>query len=448
MDDIKASLSKREQEVLCLLATGASNKEIAARLVISPNTVKVHLRNIYAKIEVGSRTEAIMWALQHGLVDVESQGISDAQSPADAAPEARVAAEVQETADVQQAAPAAPRRLWWILAMAMLALALVAGGIMGSALLKPQRTPAQSPQVVAGEELTRWQEQPPLPVSRWGMIPVVYANRIYLFGGQDSSQAFQDGYFLRPNETTWEALPPAPQPFTGGCAALLGEKIYLVGGLRASGEVHAQVQVFNPLQGTWESAASLPVPLSRCALTAYEGRLYLFGGWDGKSYLDIALRYDPQDDQWSALPPLRVPRADASAVVTTVGIHLLGGQNAEGTLSSHELYLPYRQTTAGAPWQPLLDVPASGTQVRATVIADLLHVFVLDEDTAQGWVFNATENVWQPIEAPPQSPGMDTAIVSLGTYIHFLGGRRGNATLSSHWTYRAVFITAIPVIIQ
>ena len=61
-------LSDREQEILRLVATGASNKEIAAQLTISPNTVKVHLRNIFSKIGVASRTEATLYAIQQGYV--------------------------------------------------------------------------------------------------------------------------------------------------------------------------------------------------------------------------------------------------------------------------------------------------------------------------------------------------------------------------------------------
>jgi two-component system NarL family response regulator len=61
-------LSKRELEVLELLASGKSNKEIGALLYISETTVKSHLRTIFAKLQVLSRTEAIMVASRRGLI--------------------------------------------------------------------------------------------------------------------------------------------------------------------------------------------------------------------------------------------------------------------------------------------------------------------------------------------------------------------------------------------
>jgi DNA-binding NarL/FixJ family response regulator len=61
-------LSERELEILRLVSTGASNKEVAQSLYISSNTVRVHLRNIFTKIGVTSRTEAAMYAVRIGLV--------------------------------------------------------------------------------------------------------------------------------------------------------------------------------------------------------------------------------------------------------------------------------------------------------------------------------------------------------------------------------------------
>ncbi len=61
-------LTAREVEVLILLARGLSNKQIAAKLVISPKTAGNHVEHIYAKIDASSRAAAAMFALQHGLL--------------------------------------------------------------------------------------------------------------------------------------------------------------------------------------------------------------------------------------------------------------------------------------------------------------------------------------------------------------------------------------------
>jgi len=62
------SLTTREMEVLRLLARGMRNKEIAARLFVSERTVNFHLANIYQKLNVSGRTEALSKALEKGLI--------------------------------------------------------------------------------------------------------------------------------------------------------------------------------------------------------------------------------------------------------------------------------------------------------------------------------------------------------------------------------------------
>lgn len=61
-------LSARELEVLERLAAGRSNKEIAAELSVSPNTVKTHLARVYEKLEASRRTEALVKARQLGIL--------------------------------------------------------------------------------------------------------------------------------------------------------------------------------------------------------------------------------------------------------------------------------------------------------------------------------------------------------------------------------------------
>lgn len=63
------NLSKREMEVLKILAQGLSNQEIADQLFISLKTVKTHVSNIFNKLEVNDRTQATIYAIQHKLVD-------------------------------------------------------------------------------------------------------------------------------------------------------------------------------------------------------------------------------------------------------------------------------------------------------------------------------------------------------------------------------------------
>ena len=63
------NLTSRESEVLALLAEGLSQKEIAARLIISSKTVATHIQRILSKLDLHSRAEAVAWAYRVGLAD-------------------------------------------------------------------------------------------------------------------------------------------------------------------------------------------------------------------------------------------------------------------------------------------------------------------------------------------------------------------------------------------
>src|SRR5262245_40611060 len=99
-----AQISDREREILRLVATGATNQQIAQQLNISTNTVKVHLRNIFSKIGAASRTEATLYAVRTGLVRVGETPAPSALTETLVAPQGTLATE-ETTAAVAVAPP-------------------------------------------------------------------------------------------------------------------------------------------------------------------------------------------------------------------------------------------------------------------------------------------------------------------------------------------------------
>ena len=70
-DDPMSELTSRELDVLLLVAAGKPNKQIAAELAISERTARTHVSRILRKLHLSSRTQAALWAVREGLVEVE-----------------------------------------------------------------------------------------------------------------------------------------------------------------------------------------------------------------------------------------------------------------------------------------------------------------------------------------------------------------------------------------
>ncbi len=71
--ETRKNLTERETDVLCLLAQGHSNKDIARHLHVVEDTVKSHVRHILSKLGVQSRTQAALYAMRLGWVSTNSE---------------------------------------------------------------------------------------------------------------------------------------------------------------------------------------------------------------------------------------------------------------------------------------------------------------------------------------------------------------------------------------
>ncbi len=72
-----SDLTRREREILQLVAEGHSNAKLAKMLWVTEQTVKFHLSNVYRKLDVSNRTEAARWAQLHGLLPANGRGLED-----------------------------------------------------------------------------------------------------------------------------------------------------------------------------------------------------------------------------------------------------------------------------------------------------------------------------------------------------------------------------------
>ena len=67
LQEVNSTLTRREQDVLELVAGGASNREIGASLFISENTANFHMKNILSKLHLRNRSQVVAWAIEHGF---------------------------------------------------------------------------------------------------------------------------------------------------------------------------------------------------------------------------------------------------------------------------------------------------------------------------------------------------------------------------------------------
>lgn len=458
-------LSERELDVLEQLMSGASNKEIAATLFISPNTVKVHLRNIYSKLNVSTRTEASMTALELGLFAPPGEGepepetepeletelasesivLSTASEPE---PEPMVLPTAVDTPPAPPPEPAEPQpepaRDWrvWGGAGLILLLILLAGGWWLT-----QAFPVMAPQdvdstAVAPAALTnqpppdtrfvetelsesRWYRSRPLPLALSDLALVSNGLNLYQIGGRTAVGATTNlVHVYDTSRREWQRVTDKPTAVSDTTAAVLLE-IYVPGGRDASGDPVRTVEAYSPLNDQWRVVADLPQPLAGGLALADNKAIYLFGGWNGSEFVADSYLYDPISDSWRTLPPMPTPRAGAMGGLIGGLFYVVGGENETGPLTHCEVFDPTAESWASCP-----DLTQARSGGGAAVVFNNLYIMggMVGDDTQESFseLFNTTDNVWRIINHPlrdEESIGWDRpAVANVEARIYILGG--------------------------
>jgi DNA-binding CsgD family transcriptional regulator len=441
----RVELSEREREILVLVATGLSNKEIAQRLVISPNTVKVHLRNIFAKIDVSSRTEAALFAIREGLVQGMGETTAAVAGSASLGPNGD-APPLPTLPTLLAPAPARPRR-WLPLGVIVLVALLAGAGILWYLRIQP----TTAPQATAAPRtpIPRWTVHADLPTARTGLAVVAFDNDIYAIGGE--ANGIVTGALERydPSTGAWRVLAPKPEAVADAGAAVIGGEIFVPGGRLAGGVITNTLAVYDPRLNQWSTRAPMPKAISAYSLATFEGRLVVLGGWDGQRYGNWVYSYDPGTDAWTEQTPMPTARGFAGAAAAAGHIYVMGGTDGSQDLAVNEFYQPPAEGTgAGIVWQTAKPMPAGRSHMGITGLAD--YIYVVGGQTGKGssaaipLVYFPRRDEWQTADMPPISDWSGLGLVASETSLYAIGGQVSGVPGNYLAVYQALYTVLFP----
>ncbi|MFW6182812.1 MAG: Kelch repeat-containing protein [Chloroflexota bacterium] len=470
MPELGDPISERELDVLNCLAEGDSNREIAKKLSISHNTVKVHVRNIFTKLGVSSRTEATTVALQQGVLSIpgveveteeaeaegeageESEVVregSDAPAPENgagaAAPATARDAGAQAQSGPNEAVAGPNRRLALIGAVVIVAALIVALFVIGdfrgavSAPDEPTATATNAPLFEETEVDENWLLSRPLPQPRAHMVVANIGLNLYAIGGETAEGVDNSLYIYDTQRREWRQGAPKLTAVADAAAEILGGEIYVMGGRTENGNATTVVEAYSPLNDGWRPVTALPHPVAGALALSDDSRLFLIGGRQGDDVLSDVVAYDPATQQWQSLPPLQQARAHAAGGVLDGHLYVVGGSEGQQTLSSCEKFDP-----AAREWLSCPDLLQPRAGAGSAVFLDKLYVLGGEAgDAVTGSeVYDATTEQWSEFSTPALKDAAAWAylgVANVETRIYALGGNQDGELSEEMYVYRPFF---------
>lgn len=242
----------------------------------------------------------------------------------------------------------------------------------------------------------RWYVTTPLPEGRHHTGVVALDGLLYVVGGFTKGglsvwRATATLYRYDPATQTWRELAPMPTARGAlGVTAYQG-RLYAIGGYDGDNN-SAAVEVYDPQTDIWTSAATMPTARDHLAVAAANGKIYAIGGRSGLNYrknMSVVEAFDPLSNQWQPRANLPTPRSGIAAGVIDERIYVVGGESGEGTFNTNEMYLPGEDR-----WIAMAPMPTARHGLGAAVVDGRLHA--MSGGSASGASFSQTHEIFTP----------------------------------------------------
>jgi N-acetylneuraminic acid mutarotase len=286
-----------------------------------------------------------------------------------------------------------------------------------------------------------------MPTLRSRLAVTAYKGRIYAIAGETAEGVSSAVDVYLPDQDNWVRGTDKPTAVYNVGAVALDGRIYVPGGITSDGQMSDRLEIYAPEDASWDTGGSLPRGICAYAIASYGEHIYLFGGWDGISYVPQSYRYDPDLETWETLTPLPTARAFSGAGVVRERIYVVGGYDGQDELDVCEVYDPHTDT-----WDtcPPMNAPRGGVGTAVIASADTLYVigggmesYLVENEYFSPLTSDPTQGTWWTFPSPLLQEWRNLGVAANETTLYAVGGWDGEY-IGVNQAYQAIYRLYMP----
>lgn len=229
-------------------------------------------------------------------------------------------------------------------------------------------------------------------------------------------------------QPSWERRAAMPGPRAEVATAVWRGEIVVAGGFLASGGASRRVDAYAPARNRWRRLPDLPAGVHHPMAAALNGRLYVFGGYQGGFGAPSSSAWLLNGRRWERLPRLPEPRAAAGAAVVANRIAIVGGVGPNGLARVALLYDPATRSWSRAPGPtPREHLAVAAARGRVYAVAGRTGGIDANLAIVEEWA--PGRDAWTRLADVPDTRGGTGAAVVAGRTLVSVGGEEPEGTI-------------------